>query len=461
MKILISGAGIAGNSLAFWLGKLGHSVTVIEWHPQLRTTGLQLDLRGHGIEVLKRMGLEPAFRARAAPEQGLQIVDSTGRRRAFFPANKSGKGLQSFTSEFEIMRGDLCRLLYDASVVQNRATKYVFGSSIESFKDKGDSVEVRFTRAGAEGGGGDSGKNTTTTTTETERFDLLVGADGQWSRTRKMLLGSDTEGVYPLHGQHIAYFSIARPVADETKGQGEYVATAYIAPGKRGVQLRRNSPDQLQVYLGCTPVGTQLERIRGVRRGDVKAEKEAIAEIFRGAGWQTEEILEEMLKEGEGTGEDGFYCERMIVVKLKDWFRGRVALTGDAAWTPSANTGMGTTSAVVGAYILAGEIGRHCGGRVGQGQGQDRDQDATDAGTTENLAAALRAYQDKFAPFMDQVQKGIVERKDLYPTTPFAISVMTNMMALASFLRLDLLGRFFLREDVKGWDLPTYEELLD
>ncbi|KAK7738621.1 hypothetical protein SLS62_011341 [Diatrype stigma] len=454
MKILISGAGIAGSSLAFWLGKLGHNVTVIEWYPQLRTTGLQLDLRGHGIEVLKRMGLEAAFRAKAAPEQGLQIVDSTGRRRAFFPANKSGKGLQSFTSEFEIMRGDLCRLLYDAAV-ENRA-RYVFGSSIESFEDKGDSVEVRFKRTGGAEGKGEGQKETTatTTTTETERFDLLVGADGQWSRTRKMMLGSDTEGVYPLHGQHIAYFSIPRP-ADESKGQEEYVATAYIAPGKRGVQLRRNNPHQLQVYLGCTPVGAELERISSVRRGDVAAEKEAIAEIFRGAGWQTEEILEQMLKKG-GEGEDGFYCERMIVVKLKGWSRGRVALTGDAAWTPSANTGMGTTSAVVGAYILAGEIGRHCGGRVGQGQ----DRDATGT-ATDNLAAALRAYQERFTPFMDQVQKGIVERKDFYPTTPFAISVMTNMMSLASFLRLDVLARFFLREDVKGWDLPTYEELLD
>lgn len=276
MRILISGAGIAGSSLAFWLGKLGHDVTVIEWYPTLRTTGLQIDLRGHGIEVLKRMGLEQGFRAKSAPEQGIQIVDSSGRRRAFFPANKSGKGLQSFTSEFEIMRGDLCRLLYDAS--KSRA-KYVFGSSIESFEDKGESVEVKF----ADG--------------KTENFDLLVGADGQWSRTRKTLLGSDTKGVTLLNGQHVAYFTLPRPIKE---GEG-YVASAYIAPGKRGIQTRRHSPSEIQVYLGCT---THMEKLENARRGDVKAEKEAFTEIFEGAGWQAEEILKAMQDSKD------FYCER-------------------------------------------------------------------------------------------------------------------------------------------------------
>ena len=90
MKLLISGAGIAGTSLALWLSKLGHDITVVEHFPSLRATGLQL--RGHGIEVKKRMGLEKSFRSKVAPEEGLQIVDKTGKRRAFFPANKSGKG---------------------------------------------------------------------------------------------------------------------------------------------------------------------------------------------------------------------------------------------------------------------------------------------------------------------------------------------------------------------------------
>lgn len=124
LKVLISGGGIAGNALAFWLSKQGHDVTVIERFPKLRATGLQIDLRGHGIEVMRRMGLEEAFRAKSVKEQGLRIVNSSGRQMAFFPVNASGKGSQSFTTDFEIMRGDLCRLLYDAT---GDHVKYIYG----------------------------------------------------------------------------------------------------------------------------------------------------------------------------------------------------------------------------------------------------------------------------------------------------------------------------------------------
>lgn len=127
LKVLISGGGIAGNALAFWLSKQGHGVSIIERFPELRATGLQVDLRGYGIETMRRMGLEEAFRAKSVKEQGLRVVNNSGRQIAFFRVNRSGKGLQSFTTDFEIMRGDLCRLLYDTT--EDRA-KYIFGASL-------------------------------------------------------------------------------------------------------------------------------------------------------------------------------------------------------------------------------------------------------------------------------------------------------------------------------------------
>lgn len=151
LKVLICGAGVAGNALASWLTKADHDVTVVERYPDLRVTGLQVDLRGPGIEVLKKMGLDEGFRAHAAKEQGLQVVSSSGRQWAYFPANKSGEGPQSFTSDYEIMRGDLTRLLYGAS-----KAKVLFGISLESYEDKGDSVEVLFSDG------------------RTEQFDLYV-----------------------------------------------------------------------------------------------------------------------------------------------------------------------------------------------------------------------------------------------------------------------------------------------
>jgi 2-polyprenyl-6-methoxyphenol hydroxylase-like FAD-dependent oxidoreductase len=131
LKILICGGGIAGNAIAFWLSRQGHDVTVLERSPVLRSFGLQIDLRGHGIEVMKRMGLEKQFRAKSVQEEGLEFVNSNGKVIAYFPANTSGDGPQSFVTEYEIMRGDLIRLLYDNT--KDRA-RYVFGTTVESFE---------------------------------------------------------------------------------------------------------------------------------------------------------------------------------------------------------------------------------------------------------------------------------------------------------------------------------------
>lgn len=308
MKILISGGGIGGNSLAFWLSKLGHDVTVVERSPTLRATGLQIDLRGHGIEVMKRMGLEQSFRAKSAPEQGFQVVNSSGKRQAYFPANTSGKGQQSFTTEYEIMRGDFCRLLHDAS--KKHGAKYIFGTSIETFEEKPGPVEVHF----ADG--------------KMDKFDLLVGADGQGSRTRKMMLGQDTpDAFYPLPGGvYTGYFTMPLPIQ---KGEG-YMATLYVAPGSRSLMTRRSNDMETQVYIGCTTISEQLKN----SRGDVRKQKDAFIESFQGAGWKTEEILRSLEDSSD------FYLEHMGIVKLDAWSRSRVVLVGDAAYCPSANTGM-------------------------------------------------------------------------------------------------------------------------
>jgi 2-polyprenyl-6-methoxyphenol hydroxylase-like FAD-dependent oxidoreductase len=424
LKVLICGAGIAGNALAFWLSKMGHEVTVIERFPALRATGLQIDLRGHGIEVMRRMGLEPSFRAKSVKEQGLEVVDRSGRRRAYFPANRSGKGIQSFTTDFEILRGDLCRLLHGATVDR---VKYVFGTSLESINDNDGFVEAVFS----------DGRK--------ERFDLIVGADGQGSRTRRLILDADAaEPFHPL-GVYIAYFTFPRPV-----GGDEYLASVCVAPQRRFVAMRRHNPREIQVYLACKPDSCKpnSDRLKNARKGDVVEEKLGFAEIFRGAGWQTDDILEAL------EHADDFYCERLGVVKLDCWSRGRVVLLGDAAFCPSATTGMGTTCSLVGAYILAGEIGNHCR----RGSGGDADGSAT----KDALSSAFKGYEETFRLFIDQVQRGLSDGPsswDRVPSTSFGISVLHFLLAIASFFRLDILARFVLRENVRGWALPDYDML--
>lgn len=417
MKVLISGAGITGNALAYWLLKLGHNVTVVERYPELRTTGLQVDLRGPGVEVLKLMGLEQAFRAKSVPEQGLLIVDSSNRRRAYFGVNKLGKGLQSFTTDYEIMRGDLCRLMYD--VIKEKVT-FLFGVSIDSFKQKNNAVEVQFT----------DGK--------TDRFDFLVGADGMGSNTRKLMLGPGVQdALRPVKGAYTAYFTIPRPIQ---KGE-EYNSTFYLATGRRAIMTRRHSPQEIQIYLSCN---TTSDRMKKAHQEGVDEQKKALAEIFHDAGWEAKGILQDMYNS------ENFYCERLGLVKLDSWFSGNVALVGDAAYCPSPLTGMGTTSGLVGAYVLAGEISRHCGKAKGGVKGP-----------IDGLDVALKTYDDTFRPFIDQVTHGVGDDSIFWnnmPSSAFAVALVNLILGIAAFLRLNVVGEWILKENVK-WTLPDYHEL--
>ncbi|KAM0429780.1 hypothetical protein ACHAPT_006386 [Fusarium lateritium] len=411
-RVLISGAGIAGQALAFWLSKAHFNVTVIERFPTLRSAGLQLDLRGLGIEVMKRMGLEKQFRAKGVQEQGLEIVDTFDKRWAYFPANRSGKGLQGFTTDFEIMRKDLCEILHEST---KDRVKYMFGTSIQSFKQHDDIVDVTFS---------DGNKG---------QFDLVVGADGQASRTRKAMLGPDAEDPTHYLGAYIAYFTVPRPIP---KGE-EYKARLYLANGKRVIFTRRNEESRVQIYMAYK---TDLEWMKDIRKGDTEREREAFADIFKGAGWETDTILKEMMVA------DDFYCERLGVVRLDAWSEGRVALVGDAAFCPSATTGMGTTSSMVGAYVLAGEIEKHC----------------RESGT-DGIPSALKAYDETFRPFMDQVQRGLTEGGSFWgklPTSSFGVIVANIFMWLAMMLRLDVISKRVLREDVGTWKLPDYERMV-
>ncbi|KAL7788622.1 FAD/NAD(P)-binding domain-containing protein [Trichoderma ceciliae] len=418
MKVLISGAGITGNAIAYWLSKLGHNITVIERFPELRTTGLQVDLRGPGVEVLKLMGLEQAFRAKSVPEQGMLIVDSSNRRRAYFGVNKSGKGLQSFTTEYEIMRGDLCRIIY--GTIREKVT-FRFGVSIDSFNQNNNSVEVKFS----------DGK--------TDRFDFLVGADGMGSNTRKLMLGPGVpDALRPIKGAYTGYFTIPRPIQ---KGE-EYNSKFYLATGRRAIMTRRHSPQEIQIYL---PFNTDLERMKKAHQAGVDEQKKAVAEIFHDAGWEIKDILRDINKS------ENFYCERLGLVKLDPWFNGNIALVGDAAYCPSPLTGMGTTSGLVGAYVLAGEISRHCGNANG---GVQR--------PTDGLDVALKAYDDKFRPFMEQVTRGVGDDTIFWnkmPSSAFAVAIVNLLLGIAAFLRLNVVGEWILKENVQGWTLPTYDEL--
>lgn len=142
LKVLISGAGIAGPALAYWLSQVGHEITIVERESTLRASGQQIDLRGQGIVIMRMMGIEDQVRAVLCKEPGMRVLDRRGNTKAYMAANTSGQGSQSATSEFELMRGDIVRILYDLTK-DLKGVHYIFNHHIESYDDNTSDVDSK------------------------------------------------------------------------------------------------------------------------------------------------------------------------------------------------------------------------------------------------------------------------------------------------------------------------------
>ena len=402
LKVLICGGGCAGPSLAFWLARLGHHVTIVERFPALRATGAQIDLRAQGIQVVKRMGLLDVIRTKLVDEAGVALVDAQNNIKATILANKSGKGAQSLTSEFEIMRGDLVRLLHDAT---KDDVNYIFGKTVEHFEQDEKCVTVRFSDG------------------QTGTYDILVGADGQGSRIRRSIRPVDAPEPFRRFGLYWAYFFVPRAEMDNN------IRKVYNIPGSRMVMNRTHSPTEGQAYFALLD---DSEELRSIPKAPIETQKEFWSKKFQGAGWQTDRFIKDMKTT------ENFYCQEIVQVRTDTWSKGRVVLLADAAHCPSPLSGMGTTSAFVGAYVLAGEIGRN----------------------SEDLQQAFAKYENTLRPFVDEIQKfNPFLLRFGYPKTQFGINFIHFIARLVTFFRIpDLVSRFS-REEKGGWALPVYPEL--
>jgi 2-polyprenyl-6-methoxyphenol hydroxylase-like FAD-dependent oxidoreductase len=413
LKILIVGGGIAGNAVAYWLQKQGHDITVIEKLATPKATGLQVDLRGPGAEVIKKMGLMDQVKAKAVKEPGTRIVNKRGKEKAYFPVNDTGEGLQSFTTDYEILRTDICEILYGA-VRDKPGVKFIFGVSVEDITQDEFSVEATLTDG------------------QKLKYDLLIGADGQWSRTRRIMLGPNKpDAIKPLR-LYGGYFTIPKtaPTAD--------VGTMFFASKKRLFLTRGATPTEEQVYLLCPE---NMGRLAQVKRGDVAEEKKAIIEVFKDAGWESNRLMAAL------EVADDWYMDRMGMVKMDTWSSGRVVVLGDAAFCPTALTGMGTTSAVVGCYVLAGELGKYCqkltpGEKVAQ----------------KDIVTALKTYETKLRPFIDNVQKRFSDFDvvKFIPGSKLSIFAVNFALRMVCALKLYALAARLIGDEGGGWKLPEY-----
>ncbi|KAH7239205.1 hypothetical protein BKA59DRAFT_443872 [Fusarium tricinctum] len=402
LKILICGGGCAGPALAHWLARLGHRVTIVERFPALRATGAQIDFREQGIETLKRMGLVDEVRAKLVDEAGVAIIDSNGKVIATILANTSGKGAQSVTSEYEIMRGDLVRILYDAT---KDDVAYVFDKTVDSFEQDEKHVLAHFS---------DGSSHT---------FDLLVGADGQGSRIRRAIGPPNAPDPYRKLGLHMAYYFIPRMEGDSN------IRRTYSGAEGRMIFRRTHNSTETQVYL---ILKDDSPEISSIHRGSVEQQKEFWTRRFRTAGWQTDRFLE-----GMKTAEN-FYSQEVVQVQTDTWHKGRVVLLGDAAYCPSPFSGMGTTASFVGAYVLAGEISRN----------------------PDDLQLAFENYDKTLRPFIDEVQNIKVSLIKLaIPNSHWGVAVLRWVAWLMCLFRIPYLVSRFSSEEKGGWSLPDYPEL--
>ncbi|MDI6101250.1 FAD-dependent monooxygenase [Actinoplanes sp. NEAU-A12] len=309
MRVLISGAGIAGPALAFWLHRAGASVTVVERTAAPRPGGHAVDVRGVARTVVERMGLRERIREHQVDERGLAIVDAAGRRLAEMPADAFGG--EGAVAEIEIARGDLARILLDATA----GVDYRFGDRITGI----DGAEVTFASGGR------------------ERYDVIVGADGVHSATRRMVFGPDQRFVRYLGG-YTSYFTMPDP------GGLDHWLLMYNAPGGLGAYLRPENGGTVKASLSFLHPEPAFDRVP-------RAEAERLlTERLQGGGWRIPEMLAAMPEAPD------FYFDSLNQVRVDRWWRDRVVLLGDAGWCGSPLAGLGSSMSLVGAYVLAGEL---------------------------------------------------------------------------------------------------------
>ena len=356
LDILISGAGIAGPTLALLLARSSteHKITIVERSPTLRTTGQQVDLRLSAITINQRLGLLEDLKSITTEETGMAFVDSGNYVNAAFPVEK-GAGSQGFSSEYEILRGRYAELLYEKTKDLPNV-RYIFGDRVESIEQSDNKVHVTFKKGAPNAS-----------------YDLLVAADGQNSRTRDIAWRQpassstieETKLQFKSLDQYMAYFSM--PISDSDLHATESgMARWFNAPGRRNVLIRpdHRGKQRTSAYLSIVvPPRTSAasvvdqstehdsksvkqstrQRLDAVIRdyNDVSSQKALFRELFANVGWEIERILDGMDKS------EDFYLQEIAQVKLwpaKEppnllWSRGRVVCLGDAGYCPTPLSG--------------------------------------------------------------------------------------------------------------------------
>ena len=378
MKIGINGTGIAGPTLAYWLKKYGHEPILFERAPVLRTGGYIVDFWGLGYDIAEMMGLIPAIKEYGYRVKELLSVDNEGKTRAQMPVSSLSEMVNG--RYISISRSHLASIIFDA--LEDVKTR--FGQYIVALEED------------------NSGVNATLSDGSTDRFDIVIGADGLHSHIRHLVFGAESKFEHDL-GVYVAAFTISDyPHRNEDQ---------YIIHPEPSYQISRFSMRDNKTLILFT---FRKELIQ--HEPDNEAEEKALLhDIYKHCSWEAKEILSYL------DVADDFYFDTVSQIQMPHWSKGRVALIGDAAACASLLAGEGTGLGMTEAYTLAGERHEACG----------------------DYNAAFAAYEAELKAFLHEKQKSASKMVTFFAAESY-ISIMLvrlgiNLAAIPLFTRL-LLG---------------------
>jgi 2-polyprenyl-6-methoxyphenol hydroxylase-like FAD-dependent oxidoreductase len=354
MRVLISGAGIAGPALAWFLAKTGAHIDIVEKSSTLRSNGHAVDFKGPAATVIRKMGLLDEIKGARTTEKGTHFVRNDGVPFATFPAKEGTWGGQSasLTSNMEILRGDLVAILYNATKIFSNVD-YHFDTTVKNvISNDTDSVKVELSNG------------------EVREYEVLVAADGQWSRLRKQCFPSDGVHVIDM-GMYAAYWTVPRLKTDNDWWN------IYVALGSRLLSIRPDPHGTMRALVTHMPSNEdQKKRWIEASRNGRQSQEQLLRREFSEAGWQAQRILNDLDQAPD------LYFQAIQQIKMVKWSTSRIVCLGDTAYAPTPLTGMGTSLAMIGAYILAGELSK-------------LQADESPSKALEAYEAILRSYVEK------------------------------------------------------------------
>ncbi|KAI5209255.1 oxidoreductase [Aureobasidium subglaciale] len=411
--VLIVGGGPAGSSTAFWLAKAGFKVTVAE-RSTVEPYGQGIDITGEAVDVVKKMGLWDEIKANTTGESGFAMLDDAGKEIGNTGTNAVDNSKPAFspTNEIEIMRGTLTNIIADAA--KKHGAEYRYGQDIQQ-----DENSVTATLS-------DNGKP--------ETFTAIIGADGVASRVRKLTFDESlTKDCFKQTDTYVAYFSMDVDPKDHTS----YSILQHANKG-RVLWIRpidTNGTRTSGYVMVTTTDGAELNQ--AARHGTIEQQKALLERLFEGVGGIRDRII------GGMNASTDFYFTRVVQVKLDTWHNNRCGLVGDAAYCPSPLTGQGTTMAVLGSYMIAGEL----------------------IANPNDPAAAFTNYKKKFGVFAEEegaIPLGGKAPKLFCPQSDTGIWIIRSIFGVVArpgvqkfFASLPSLPSFGLGS--KKFELPDYE----